>query len=149
MKVSELMITDVFTCKETDQLVDVARLMWEHDIGFVPVIGSANGSPVGVITDRDGFMAAYFQGKPLGDIKVKSAMSPFLASIAPDATVGEAEGLMCELQLHRLPVVTKEGKLVGVISINDLARAAARESDAEFEEEVAVTMGAICQPRTP
>jgi len=45
-------------------------------------------------------------------------------------------------------VVAKDGKLVGVVSINDIAREATRDADEELEEEVAVTLGAICQPRT-
>ena len=56
---------------------------------------------------------------------------------------------MREFQVHRLPVVTKEGKLVGVVSLNDFARKAARDENEDLEEEVAVTLGAICQPRTP
>jgi len=148
MKVSELMVTDVVTCKETAALGEVARLMWEHDIGFVPVLSSANGSLAGVITDRDGFIAAYFQGKPLWEIPAKSAMSTRIASIPPDAEIGEAESMMSEFQVHRLPVVAKDGKLVGVVSINDIAREATRDADEELEEEVAVTLGAICQPRT-
>jgi CBS domain-containing protein len=149
MKVSELMVTDVFTCNDTELLGDVARLMWEHDIGFVPVISSESGAVVGVITDRDGFLAAYFQGKMLWELPVRSAMSTRIASVSADAEVGEAESIMSEFQVHRLPVVAKDGKLVGVVSLNDFARKAAREANEKFEEEVAVTLGAICQPRTP
>lgn len=146
MKVSELMVEKVVSCKDTASLGEAASLMWEHDIGFVPVVSAETGALAGVITDRDGFIAAYFQGKPIWDIPVRNAMSPRVIAIRPDAEVGEAETMMGEFQIHRLPVV-KDGKLLGVISLNDLARKAASEANEEFEEEVALTLGAICQPR--
>jgi CBS domain-containing protein len=149
MKVSELMVKDVITCGENALLGEIAKLMWEHDIGFIPVISSDNGALAGVITDRDGFLAAYFQGKPLWQIPVRSAMSTRIATCPAEADVEDAERLMREFQVHRLPVVTKEGKLVGVVSLNDLARKAAHDENEKLEEEVAVTLGAICQPRTP
>jgi CBS domain-containing protein len=146
MKVREVMVSKVITCKDTALLGDAAKLMWEHDIGFIPVVSEDGGAVVGVITDRDGFLAAYFQGKPLWDIPVKSAMSTRIASCGPDAEVDEAEQIMSEFQVHRLPVI-ENGKLVGVISIKDLARRAAGDVNELLEEEVALTLGAICQPR--
>ena len=149
MKVSELMVKDVVTCRDTASLGEIAKLMWEHDIGFIPVVSSGNGAFAGVITDRDGFLTAYFQGKELWDIPVRSAMSTRTATCPPEADVEEAERLMREFQVHRLPVVTKEGKLVGVVTINDFARKAAHDDSEELEKQVAVTLNAICRPRTP
>jgi len=147
MKVSELMVKDVVTCGDTAVLGDIARLMWEHDIGFLPVISSENGAFAGVITDRDGFLTAHFQGKELWQIPVRSAMSTQIATCPPDADVEEAQQVMREFQVHRLPVVTKEGKLVGVVTVNDVARKAAHDENDELEEQVAVTLGAISEPR--
>ena len=148
MKVSEMMITGVVTCKDTAPLGEIARLMWERDTGFIPVISSESGALAGVITDRDGFIAAYFQGRPLWEIPVRSAMSTRISTCPPETDVEDAEMLMREFQVHRLPVVAKDGTLVGVVSINDFARQATRDGDEQLEEEVAVTLGAICQPRT-
>lgn len=148
MKVSEMMVTDVVTCKDTAALGEVAKLMWERDIGFIPVVSSESGALAGVITDRDGFVAAYFQGKPLWEIPVRDVMSTGISTCLPEADVEDAERLMQECQVHRLPVVGKDGKLVGVVSINDFARQATRDGDEKLEEEVAVTLWAICQPRT-
>lgn len=148
MKVSEMMVTDVVTCKDTAPLGEVARLMWERDLGFIPVISSESGALAGVITDRDGFIAAYFKGRPLWEIPVREAMSTRISTCPPEADVNDAERLMRESQVHRLPVVAKDGKLLGVVSISDFAHQAARDGDEQFEEEVAVTLGAICRPRT-
>jgi CBS domain-containing protein len=145
MKVNEVMVAEVISCGQGAQLGEAAKLMWEHDLGFLPVLGD-DGALLGVITDRDGFIAAYFQGKPLWDIPVTSAMSTQVASVRPDAEVDEAEQIMSEHQVHRLPVIA-DGRLVGVVSINDLARRAAGEANELLEEEVALTLGAICHPR--
>ncbi len=147
MKVRDLMNTEVITCRDTASLGEAAKLMWENDIGFLPVLGE-NGALVGVITDRDGFVAAYFQGHPIWEIPVRTAMSARVASIKPGAEVDEAEQIMAEFQVHRLPVV-EDGKLVGIVSLNDLARRAAGDFNELFEEEVALTLGAIAHPRTP
>lgn len=149
MKVSDLMVSPVLTCKDSDPLGEAARLMWEHDIGFVPVLSAADGKLAGVITDRDGFIAAYFQGKPLWEIPVRSAMSARIATCPPDAGIEEAERLMREYQVHRLPVTGEDGTLLGVVSINDFARQALSDADEEQEEKVAATLGAISQPRIP
>ena len=145
MNVSQLMVRNPVTCKETSPLGEVARLMWEHDIGFIPVLDDA-GALAGVVTDRDAFMAAYFQGMPLWQLPARSAMSSRVATIRSDSDIDDAERIMAEFQVHRLPVVDG-GKLVGVISINDLAREAANEKDEFLEERVALTLGAICAPR--
>lgn len=149
MKVRELMEKDVITCGDTASLGEIAKLMWEHDIGFVPVISAANGAFAGVITDRDGFLTAYFQGKEPWNIPARSAMSTRIATCPPEADIEEAERVMREFQVHRLPVVTKEGRLVGVVTINDLARKAQQDGNDKLETQVAVTLGAICRPRTP
>ena len=91
MKVSALMVEEVVTCSDAALLGEAAKLMWEHDIGFVPVISFENGALAGVITDRDGFLAAYFQGKQLWHIPVRSAMSTRIATCPPDADVEDAE----------------------------------------------------------
>ena len=147
MKVGELMVKDVITCGDTAKLGEIAGMMWEHDIGFIPVISSENGAFAGVITDRDGFLTAYFQGKEIWHIPVHSAMTTQIATCPPEADVEEAQQVMREFQVHRLPVVTKEGKLVGVVTLNDLARKAALDDNEELEEQVAVTLVAISAPR--
>lgn len=147
MRVSELMKSEVITCKDDARLGEVARLMWERDVGFVPVVSNRDGGLVGVITDRDALIGAYFHGTALWEIPVAEVMSRGIATCGPDADVSEAERLMREFQVHRLPVVARDGKLLGIVSLNDLAREATKYGDERLEEEVALTLGAICQPR--
>ena len=106
-----------------------------------------SGRLCGVVTDRDAAIAAYFAGNPLSQIRVRQAMSARVVTVRPEAIVDEAEELMIEHQVHRLPVVTPEGKLAGVISLSDIAQRAVSDEDAELEEEVALTLGAVSRQR--
>lgn len=123
------MTTRVHRCMPQDTLAQAAQLMWQHDCGCLPVCASvANGLEhlVGMITDRDICMCALFQGKPLGELRVNQAMTTRLRCCAPDDTLEQAERLMSDGQIRRLPVVTDQRALVGLISLADLARGAAR-----------------------
>ena len=74
MSIETLMIRDVHTVKPTDSLNRAAQLMWEHDIGALPVL-DPEGGVVGIITDRDVCMAAYTRGGALSDHPVSVAMA--------------------------------------------------------------------------
>jgi len=151
MRVQDLMTKQVQSCAPEDSLEHAAQLMWEHDCGCLPVCaGNGANKTIGVITDRDICMNAYFQGKPLRDLRVRDAMAKQLHSCRASDAVHEAEKVMRESQIRRLPVIDAQGVLVGMISLADLAREAARESTAERKEisetEIGDTLSAICAP---
>jgi CBS domain-containing protein len=148
MKVEEIMSTRLETCSPDDTLERAAQIMWDHDCGVVPVIGS-DGRVAGMITDRDICMAAYTQGRPLGLMLVSSACSRSLRSCAPGDPVEEAEAIMAAAQVRRLPVIDGNGKLCGVVSLADFAhhvRQGNRKPDGLSLERVAATLAAISQP---
>ncbi len=149
MRIDQVMTTDVATCSPDDTLHRAAQLMWERDCGSIPVL--KDGKPVGIITDRDLAMAAYTQGRAFFDIKVNDVMTRDLAFCAPGDSIESAMRLMQQRQVRRLPVVSLEGKLSGIISLNDLAvRAPSRlsrpEKDVELRQ-VEETLSAVSQPR--
>jgi CBS-domain-containing membrane protein len=80
-----------------------------------------------MITDRDVCMAAYTQGRPLTDITVGSAMSRDVRACHATDPIGAALKVLEGNQLHRLPVLNENECLVGMLSVADLAREAARE----------------------
>jgi CBS domain-containing protein len=147
MKVTDLMVHDVVTCTDASKLDEVVKLFWEKNIGFLPVLSAETGRLCGVVTDRDAAIAAYFVGKPLSQIRVRQAMSSRVVTVRPEAVIDQAEELMIEHQLHRLPVVTPEGSLAGVISLSDIAQKAVSDEHAGLEEEVALTLGAVTRQR--
>jgi CBS-domain-containing membrane protein len=140
----------VRSCNIHDAAVIPASLMWEHDCGMVPVIDD-EGRLAGVVTDRDICMAAYLQGRPLADITIASFMAPHVATCRPDDELVWAEHLMSQRQVHRLPVVDGCGKLVGVLSLGDLARVApqltAHRHWGDLGDDLLQTMAAISQRR--
>lgn len=148
MHVEELMSRSVKSCSPADDLGVPARLMWEHDVGCVPVVDE-RGHAVGVVTDRDLCMAAYTQGRALSGIRVDAVMSRLLVACSPDDPLSHAEKLMRDYQVRRLLVIDAFGKLVGMISQNDLVREASHESSARrgdrelSEHDVMNTLAAI------
>jgi CBS domain-containing protein len=100
--------------------------MWEHDCGCVPVLNE-DARVVGMITDRDICMAAFFQGTPLSGIKVSTVMSRQLFDCTSDDDLSAAERIMREKKVRRLPVLNEGGRLVGLLSLSDIARDADEE----------------------
>src|SRR5262245_6899704 len=125
MKIAQLMTKDVKLCRKTDMLDRAARLMWDHDIGAVPVIDDS-GQLVGIVTDRDACIAAYMQSQPLHAMPVWIAMSKHVVTCKPDDQDAAVATLMAKHQVRRVPVVDDAQRLLGIVSLNDLAVAMAR-----------------------
>lgn len=152
MQVSEIMTAKVASCVETDTCADAARLMAEVDCGIVPVVSqAASRRLIGVITDRDICMAAYRIGKPLAEIRIHDAMTAPVRTCDAGASAGEAEYVMRDAGVRRLPVVDERGALIGIVSLADLAREAQHErhltQPAVDRIEIGATLAAICAPR--
>lgn len=149
MQVEQVMSRQVRTCTERDTLAVAAGLMWDHDIGALPVLGT-DGKLAGVITDRDICMGALFSGRPLTEIPVGEHMSRQVFTVEPAATVEAAEQLMADKQIRRLPVVGFEGELIGMLTMSDLTRAAVEPDRKEVgAREVATTLSRIVRARRP
>ena len=126
MRVEQLMSKTVHTCSTGDNLSRAAQLMWEHDCGCVPVVDT-DQHVIGIITDRDVAMAAYLQGRPLSESCVGDAMTREIHACRPSDNITAAEEQMRMFQVRRLPVTEMTGRLVGLISLKDLALEAANE----------------------
>jgi CBS domain-containing protein len=147
MQVQDLMSKPAVTCRAHDHLEAAARLMWENDCGALPVVGE-DGRVVGMITDRDVCMGAYTQGLALREIPVSVAMMPRAFTCRPEDSVQFAEALMADRKVRRLPVVDEEGRPLGLLSLDDLPQMALPGADGAVRE-VATTLGALAEPRTP
>jgi CBS-domain-containing membrane protein len=146
MNVEQLMSRDTRSCSPDDTLDRAARNMWDRDCGVVPIT-DASGRVVGMITDRDICMAAYTQNKLLTEIPIKSiAMKP-VVTLHPYDSAQTAETLMQRHQLRRLAVLDDHGRLVGVLSLGDLARGAGRSPHDIPSADIARTLAAISEPR--
>lgn len=118
MKVSEAMTRDVHVAAPNQTIRDAARVMAEIDAGALPV--GENDRLVGMITDRDIAIRAVAQG--LGPhTTVGDVMTPDVKYCFEDEDVAHVEENMGDIQVRRLPVVDREKRLVGIISLGDLA----------------------------
>lgn len=147
MKIAQLMTRDVKTCRNTDTLDAAVRLMWDCDIGAVPVIDDS-GQLVGMVTDRDACMAAFLQRQPLHEISVAGAMSKHPVVCTSEDNDREVASLMAKHKIRRIPVVDDAQHPIGMVSLNDLAIAMTRSRDIP-SNQVATTLAAICEHRAP
>ncbi|TYP72678.1 CBS domain-containing protein [Paenibacillus methanolicus] len=116
-KVREIMSKDVVTATTQDNIFELATIMKNHDIGFVPVVEGEK--LIGVVTDRDLVIRGY-AAKHSGSTAVSEVITTDIRSIQPDISVDEAAKIMATSQIRRLPVV-ENGNLLGIVSIGDLA----------------------------
>ncbi len=148
--VNELMTRDVASCGTEDSLSRAAQIMWERDCGCVPVVDDER-RVVGMITDRDVCMAGYTSGRRLGDIVVREAMSRSLYTCGPADLLEVAERLMQTIHIRRLPVVDGSGHLLGLLSLNDIARygqnAFGLRCDGLASDAVARTLASVGESR--
>ena len=147
MNVEDLMTKPAATIHTRDVLSLAAENMWNHDCGVLPVVDDA-GKLVGVITDRDICIAAWSRGRLLTAIRVEEAMSTDVVSMTRGQDLALAELLMAERQVRRIPIVDADHRPVGILSINDIAREAAR-TDSRLQTGLSSaihTLAAICRP---
>ena len=145
MKIESLMTRNVYCVNRGQTLKEAARLMWAHDCGSVPVVDDDN-RVVGMVTDRDIAMEAYRSGKSLDTIPVSTAASKQLVYCDAGADVRKVEQLMQAHQLHRVPITGDKGQPVGIISLNDIARAYKAGDQGIQAQEVSDTLASICSP---
>lgn len=101
---------------------EVARLMREHDVGFVPVCQDPGGAVVAVVTDRDLATQVVAGGLPASTPLREVLPTRDVVTSHPDDPLERVEELMATHRKARLPVVDHDGRLVGVISLSDVAR---------------------------
>lgn len=118
------MMRDPVTCVAGATVAAAVTLMWQSDVGFLPVLNEEGRSLLGVITDRDICIAACMRGRTLDELRVMEVMTTQVTTCRPSDTAQDVLARLASRQLRRLPVLDASGVLVGVITLADLARAA-------------------------
>ena len=131
------------TCSPADSLRRAAEILWNADCGMVPVV-EGDGRLVGVITDRDICMAAYFRDLAPSAIDVGSTMSRSLNTAKPDDSIDHVVHLMAEKQMRRVPIVENE-RLVGIVALADVARHVKTLESSSASRYLAQTLAAISE----
>lgn len=112
------MTSGVVTATAEASVLDVARLMRDHHVGSVVIVDSA-GQPVAMLTDRDLTLRILAEGTDPAAAAFGHASRPLICG-DPDMELNEAAALMVQHLVRRLPVVS-EGRLVGIVSLDDIA----------------------------
>lgn len=121
MKISEVMTHEVEIASPDDSLRTAARLMADIESGILPV--GENDRLVGMITDRDITVRAVAEGKAPDECTVRDIMTEDVRYCFNDEDVERASQLMAEHEVRRLPVLDRNKRLVGIISLGDTAAA--------------------------
>jgi CBS domain-containing protein len=146
MKVKDLMTAAVRTCTPDTTVAEAAQLMWDGDCGILPVVD--DGELVGVVTDRDMYIALATQNERASQLKVGAVVTRAIATCAPEDDVQAALTTMRDSRVRRLPVVGFGGTVLGILSINDILLAAGPRKPVSYEDVVQV-LQAICGHHHP
>ena len=142
MTVAEVMTRDVRTMAPGDSVVQAARCMDEMNVGVIPVCDG--DKLVGMVTDRDIVVRGVATEHELRSMKLADVMSAHVRCAREDDDVDQVLSEMAEAQIRRMPVVDASRKLVGIITLGDIAA-----KNPEDEVDVAMSLGDISSPAEP
>ena len=121
MTVREIMTTSPACCLPSDSSVRAARIMKDMYTGIVPVIEDETSRKViGVVTDRDLCLEVIAEAKDPEQVQLRDCMARAVVCCAVDDDVVKALDMMRDNQVRRIPVVDREGRIQGIISMADL-----------------------------
>ena len=139
MKVKDCMCNDVCCVKPETKINEVAKLMSEHHIGCIPVCDT-NNCICGIVTDRDVLLRSVCCNKDLNTTPVSDIMTCNVCTCKEDDEMSNAQSKMSQNQIRRLPVCDQNNKVIGILTLGDLA-----QNDREIgKQEVCNTIEGIC-----
>lgn len=121
MKVKDAMVGTPVSCTSDTNLAAAAEMLFRHDCGVLPVV-DAQEKVVGMITDRDMCIALGTRNELAGKIRVGQVASDNVFACKPDDDIHAALATMAQAKVRRLPVVSVDGALVGILSMDDIVR---------------------------
>jgi CBS domain-containing protein len=121
-KIREVMTKDPATCRTDETARDAAQAMRDGDFGAVVVVAPGEEGVRGILTDRDIVVRAVAEGKAPSQTKISEIFTTEPTTLFPDDSIDEAVRALRNAHVRRLPVV-EEGRVVGIVSIGDLAEA--------------------------
>jgi CBS domain-containing protein len=142
MKISETMTRDVRIASPEESICEAACMMAECDAGSLPV--GEDGRLVGMITDRDIAIRAVAQ--QLGpDTPIRDVMSQEVLYCFEDEDVDHVAKNMGDMKVRRLPVLNRDKRLVGIVSIGDLSQSTAPDTTGHAVADISRPGGAHSQ----
>ncbi len=131
MNAGDICTRDVVTVREFDELTAAAQLMRDKHVGYLvvvaPMVDESAFKPVGVITDRDIVVAVVAKETDPRSLRVGDLMSRQPVVVDQGASISAALGEMRRIGVRRMPIVGRNGSLVGVLSLDDILGALSTE----------------------
>ena len=140
--VSDVMTRDVRSMSPTDTLALAAQAMEALNVGVIPVC--EGGKLVGMVTDRDIVVRGVAQGLDAKTTRLSEVMSANVRTARENDNVDEVLNAMAENQIRRMPVVDGQDRLIGILSIGDIA-----SKDPGNDVDIATSLGEISSPSEP
>jgi CBS domain-containing protein len=140
--VADVMTRGVRSMSPSDSVARAAQAMDELNVGVIPVCEGEK--LVGMVTDRDIIVRGVAQERDIKSTKLADVMSTNVRCAKEDQDVDEVLSQMAETQIRRMPVVDQQERLVGIVSLGDIA-----DKDPEDESSVAASLGDISSPAQP
>ncbi|CAM3373013.1 CBS domain-containing protein [Polaromonas hydrogenivorans] len=140
--VSEVMTRGARSLRPTDTVVQAAQAMEELNVGVIPVC--AGDKLIGMVTDRDIVVRGVAQGLDAKTTALADVMSSHVRTAREDDDVEDVLDIMGENQIRRMPVVDAQDRLIGILSIGDIAA-----KDPDVDADVATSLGNISSPAEP
>jgi CBS domain-containing protein len=134
MQIREIMTPDVELVRPDDTVQTAAKMMADYDVGSLPV--GENDRLVGMITDRDITIRGVAEARDPAKTTVRDVMSNRVLYCFEDDGTGEVARKMGEWQVRRLPVLNREKRLVGIVSLGDLAVTGAKKEGEKALEDI-------------
>ena len=139
--VRDIMTRDPQTVKPHNSLRDAARIMKDEHVGVLPVVDEERRLR-GIITDRDLVIRALAEDRPVTQSRTEELMTREVEAITEDEEIRDVLDLMGRKQVRRLPVVDEQDRLIGMVSISDIAQ------KADFDEELQEALERISARRS-
>ncbi len=121
-------------CDPDTPIMEIAELFHRKDIGAVPI--GENDRLIGMLTDRDIVCRGIAKGKDVSTLKARDVMTEGIVYCWEDDDIEDAMQLMEERAVRRLPVINAEKRMVGMLTMGDLSRAAPRDQCGKFMKAV-------------
>ena len=135
MKVKDAMHKGVEWVPPTTPVLDLAKKMHQHDIGAIPI--GENDKLIGMVTDRDIVCRGIANGKDLSKLTARDVMTTSIIWCRDDEDLDHATRIMEDKQVRRLPVIDKNKRMVGMLSLGDVAHAGKPKLGGEVLQKVA------------
>jgi len=137
----EIMTRNIKTVRRESTLREVAQLMKDEDCGVVPIVDE-RGCLVGIITDRDMVIRAFTGGKTPDQLRAGDVMTDDVECVHPEESIHSVIEMMGRRQIRRVPVVERDDRVVGIISMGDIA------NRADYDEELQEALDRVSSKRS-